>query len=266
MRLQGKIAIVVGAGQTPGATIGNGRATAILLAREGARVLAVDRDHASATETVERIAAEGGVAAAFAADVTDEAAVAAAIAECVERFRRVDILHNNVGVSLAGGDAPVTEIETSAFDRIVAVNLRGMVLTCKHAIPVMRRQGSGAIVNISSVAAVAAYPYVAYKTTKAAVIALTQQIAIQNAPHGIRANVILPGLMNTPMAIEPRVKATGRSRQEVVAERDARVPLGGRMGTGWDVAQAALFLASDDARFITGAVLPVDGGSSLRVG
>ncbi len=141
-----------------------------------------------------------------------------------------------------------------------------MVLTCKHAIPVMRRQGGGAIVNISSVAAVAAYPYVAYKTTKAAVIALTQQVAIQHARDGIRANVILPGLMNTPMAIEPRVKATGKSRAEVVAERDSRVPLGRKMGTGWDVAQAALFLASDDARFITGAVLPVDGGSSLQVG
>jgi NAD(P)-dependent dehydrogenase (short-subunit alcohol dehydrogenase family) len=266
MRLRNKVAIVIGAGQTPGATIGNGRATALLFAREGARVLAVDRDFASAADTAERIAAEGGVGVAFAADVTDEAAIAAAIAECVERFRGVDILHNNVGVSLTGGDAPVTEIETQAFDRIVAINLRGMVLTCKHAIPVMRRQGSGAIVNISSVAAVAAYPYVAYKTTKAAVIALTQQVAIQNAPHGIRANVILPGLMNTPMAIEPRVKATGKRREEVVAERDARVPLGGKMGTGWDVAQAALFLASDDARFITGAVLPVDGGSSLRVG
>jgi NAD(P)-dependent dehydrogenase (short-subunit alcohol dehydrogenase family) len=266
MRLRDKVAVIFGAGQTPGATIGNGRATALLFAREGARVLAVDRDFASAADTVERIAAEGGVAAAFAADVASEAEVAAAIAECVQRFRCIDILHNNVGISLTGGDAPVTEIATEAFDRIVAVNLRGMVLTCKHAIPVMRRQGSGAIVNISSVAAVAAYPYVAYKTTKAAVIALTQQVAIQNAAHGIRANVILPGLMNTPMAIEPRVKATGKRREEVVAERDARVPLGGKMGTGWDVAQAALFLASDDARFITGAVLPVDGGSSLRVG
>jgi NAD(P)-dependent dehydrogenase (short-subunit alcohol dehydrogenase family) len=266
MRLRNKIAIVIGAGQTSGATIGNGRATALLFSREGARVLAVDRDFASAADTVERIAAEGGVAAAFAADVTDEAAVAAAVAECVGRFRGIDILHNNVGVSLTGGDAPVTEITTEAFDRIVAINLRGMVLACKHAIPVMRQQGSGAIVNISSVAAVAAYPYVAYKTTKAAVIALTQQVAIQNAAYGIRANVILPGLMNTPMAIEPRVRATGKSRQEVVAERDARVPLGGKMGTGWDVAHAALFLASDDAKFITGAVLPVDGGSSLRVG
>ena len=267
MRLRGKVAIVVGAGQTPGETIGNGRATAVLFAREGARVLAVDRELDSAQETVELIAKDGGVAAAaFAADVTDERAVEAAIAECVSRFERVDVLHNNVGVSLAGGDAPLVEITTEAFDRIVAINLRGMVLTAKHAIPVMRRQGGGAIVNISSVAALSAYPYVAYKTTKAAVIALTQQIAIQHAKDGIRANVILPGLMNTPMAIEPRVKATGKSRAEVVAERDSRVPLGRRMGTGWDVAHAALFLASEDARFITGAVLPVDGGSSLMVG
>lgn len=256
----------MGAGQTPGATIGNGRATAILFAREGARVLAVDRDLDAARETVDMISREGGVAAAFQADVVDEAAIEAAVSECVDRWRRIDVLHNNVGVSLAGGDAPVTEITTESFDRVVAINLRGMVLAAKHVLPVMRNQQAGAIVNISSVAARAAYPLVAYKTTKAAVIALTEQLAIQNARYGIRANVILPGLMNTPMAIEPRVAATGKSREEVIGERDARVPLGGKMGSGWDVARAALFLASDEARFITGAALPVDGGTSLRVG
>ena len=148
----------------------------------------------------------------------------------------------------------------------MAVNLRGMVFACKHTIPVMREQRAGAIVNISSVAARTAYPYVGYKTTKAAVIALTEQLAITNASRGIRANVILPGLMNTPMAIESRVGLDGKSREQVTAERDARVPLGRKMGTGWDVAHAALFLASDEARFITGVSLAVDGGSSLRVG
>jgi NAD(P)-dependent dehydrogenase (short-subunit alcohol dehydrogenase family) len=266
MRLEGKVAIVVGAGQTPGATIGNGRATAVLFAREGARVLAVDRDLDSAEETVAMIRQEGGEAAAFRADVTDEEAVRGAIDACMDRWERIDVLHNNVGISLAGGDAVVTEITTEAFDHLVAVNLRGMVLACKHALPVMREQESGAIVNISSAAAWAAYPLVGYKTTKAGVIALTQQLAISNAHFGIRANAILPGLMETPMAIEPRIAASGRSREEVIAARNARVPLRAKMGTAWDTAYAALFLASDEAGFITGAVLPVDGGTSLRVG
>ncbi len=258
--------MVVGAGQTAGATIGNGRATAILFAREGARVFVIDRDLASAQETVAMIAAEGGEALAQRADVTDEGTIREAIAACLGRWRRIDVLHNNVGVSLAAGDAPATEILAEDFDRVVAINLRGMVLTCKHVLPPMREQAQGAIVNISSVAARAAYPYVGYKTTKAAVIALTEQLALQNAGFGIRVNAILPGLMNTPMAIEPRVRASGRSREQVVAERDARVPLGKKMGTAWDVAYAALFLASAEARFITGVALAVDGGTSLRVG
>ena len=263
-RLEGKVALVVGAGQTPGETIGNGRATAILYAREGARVLAVDRHFDSAEETAAMIEAEGGSATACQADITRENEVAAAVARCRDEFSRIDILHNNVGVSLEGGDASVTSITTEAFDRIVSINLRGMVLTSKHTLPVMREQGSGAIINISSMAAWSNYPLVAYKTTKAAVIALTEQLAAQNARYGIRANVILPGLMNTPMAIEARVKATGKSREEVVAERDANVPLGRLMGTGWDVAYASLFLASEEARFITGVALPVDGGNNVR--
>jgi NAD(P)-dependent dehydrogenase (short-subunit alcohol dehydrogenase family) len=263
-RLANKTAIIMGAGQTPGMTIGNGRATAILFAREGARVLCVDRDLASAEETVAMIQAEGGEAAAFAADVTVEESVQAAIAEGVRRYGRIDILHNNVGVSLAGGDAPVTEITAEAFDRVTEINLRGMVFACKYALPVMREQGSGVIINISSMAAWTPYPYVAYKTSKAGVIALTEQVAALNARHGIRANCILPGLMNTPMAIEARVAALGRPREEIIAERDRQVPLGRKMGTGWDVAYAALFLASDEAQFITGVSLPVDGGASVR--
>lgn len=266
MRLQGKVAIVVGAGQTPGPTMGNGRASALLFAREGARVLAVDRSFASAEETGELIRAEGGDSAPFEADVTDEASLAAAVGDCVKRWGRVDVLHNNVGISVAGGDAAVTDITTEAFDRVMAVNLRGTVMACKHALPVMRRQGSGSIVNISSIAALENYPWVAYKASKSAMIAFTRQLAIQNAEYGVRANVILPGLMDTPMAVDTRARAFDRPREEIAAERDARVPLRHKMGTAWDVAHAALFLASDEAGFITGAALPVDGGASCRVG
>jgi NAD(P)-dependent dehydrogenase (short-subunit alcohol dehydrogenase family) len=267
MRLKDKVAIVVGAGQAPGTTdaIGNGRATALLFAREGARVLAVDRYLDAAEATAEMARADGGEATAVVADVTDEAAVRTAIETCVARYGRLDILHNNVGISVEGGDAPITEIETEAFDRIVAVNLRSVVYTCKHALPIMRGQGSGAIVNISSAAAWEVYPWVAYKATKAGMIAMTKQIAIQNAEYGVRANVILPGLMDTPMAVDRLAEIWGRPRAAVAAERDAKVPLG-HMGTGWDVAYAALFLASDEARFITGVALPVDGGKTCRIG
>jgi len=264
MRLKNKVAMVIGAGQRPGQTLGNGRATAVLFAREGARVLAVDRNLDSAEETVGLIRKEGGEAYAFAADVSDESSLRAAVAACLERWKRIDVLHYNVGISIAGGDAPVTEITAEAFDRIVAVNLRGMVMACKHVLPVMRNQRSGVIINISSIAAWSDYPYVTYKTSKAAVIALTQQIAIQNAKYGIRANVILPGLIDTPMAVDTRVETSGRNREEIVAERNARVPMG-KMGTAWDVAYAALFLASDEAGFITGVALPVDGGNSVNL-
>jgi len=265
-RLAGKTALVVGAGQTPGETVGNGRATALLFAREGARVVAADRDEAAAQGTVEEIRSEGGEAFAVCADITVESDIVAMVQSTLESLGRLDVLHNNVGVSLAGGDAPITEIEAEAFARVTSINLQGMVLTCKHVIPVMRAQGGGAITNISSIGSIINYPYVAYLTSKAGVNALTQHIAITNAPYGIRANVILPGLMNTPMAIENRVGRGGATREQVIAARDAHVPLGGRMGSGWDVARAALFLASDEAGFITGASLTVDGGQSLAVG
>jgi NAD(P)-dependent dehydrogenase (short-subunit alcohol dehydrogenase family) len=261
-RVAGKSGIVFGGGQTPGETIGNGKATALLLAREGAQLLIVDRDRAAAEETVADILADGGEASAFACDVIDEHAVKSAVETAVERYGRIDILHNNVGASLALGDAVATDLEVEAFDRIFAVNLRGMWLACKHALPAMRAQGSGSIVNISSMAARSNYPYVGYKTTKAAVISLTENIAAANARYGVRANVILPGLMNTPMAIEPRV-AAGTPREEVIAARDRQVPLGRKMGSGWDIAFASLFLHSDEARFITGVSLPVDGGGGV---
>lgn len=261
-RVAGKVAVLFGGGQTPGETIGNGRATAMLLAREGATVVVVDRVLASAEDTVAMIADEGGAAFAVGADITSEEDVSAAISGAIGRFGRIDILHNNVGASLALGDATATELEVEAFDRLYQVNLRGMWLACKHALPAMQQQGGGSIVNISSMAAWEAYPYVGYKTTKAGVIALTQNIAMANARHGVRANVILPGLMNTPMAIEARV-AAGTPREEVIAGRNARVPLGRQMGSAWDVAYASLFLHSDEAKFITGVSLPVDGGASV---
>ena len=266
MRLEGKVGIVVGGGQSPGEGIGNGRATALTFAREGARVMVLDNRLDSAEETVAMIREAGGEAVAREADVTREATLAAAVAACVAEWGRLDILHNNVGVSISGGDAPPAEITEEAFDACVAINLRGTVMACKHALPVMREQGSGAIVNISSIAAWLTYPLVAYKATKAAMIAYTEQLAAENAPHGIRANVILPGLMDTPMAVDTRARAFARPREEIAAARDAKVPLGGKMGTGWDVANAALFLASEEARFITGVALPIDGGQSVMRG
>ena len=265
MRLQGNTAIVIGAGQGPGTGMGNGRATVLRFAQEGAKVMAVDRDLASAQETV-AMAGTGTDCFAFEANVTSESALAAAIAAAQERWGRIDILHYNVGVSIAGGDASPTEITEEAFDRVIAINLRGAVMACKHALPIMRAQRAGCILMISSLAAVEKYPLVAYKATKAAMIAYTQQVAIQNAEYGVRANVILPGLMDTPMAVDTRARATGKSRAEIAAARDARVPLRHKMGTAWDVANAALFLASDEAGFITGVSLLVDGGGALNVG
>lgn len=262
MLLKGKTALVVGGGQTPGETIGNGRATAIQFAREGATVLVGDRDLISARETVAMIEADGGTSSAFEIDVTVEDSVRGFITYAMERWNRIDVLHNNVGVSIAGGDAVVEDVDAEAFDRLVHINLRGMVLTCKHVLPQMRSQQSGVIINISSMAALKPYPYVGYKTTKAGVVALTEQLAQANARFGIRANVILPGLMNTPMAIESRI-SEDMSREDVIAARDKRVPLGRKMGTAWDVAHAAAFLASERAAFITGVTLPVDGGASV---
>jgi NAD(P)-dependent dehydrogenase (short-subunit alcohol dehydrogenase family) len=264
MRLKDKIAIVVGAGQSPGEGLGNGRATVLRFAQEGAKVLAVDNNLASAEETV-AMARPSGECAAFAADVAMESSLAEMVEAARRRWGRVDILHYNVGVSIAGGDAPLEAITEAAFDRLTTVNLRGAIMACKHVLPLMRVQRAGVIITISSVAAWENYPNVAYKASKAGLIAFTQQVAIQNAAYGVRANVILPGLMDTPMAVDTRARASGKSRAEVAAARDARVPLRHRMGTAWDVANAALFLASDEANFITGVALPVDGGALVHI-
>jgi NAD(P)-dependent dehydrogenase (short-subunit alcohol dehydrogenase family) len=263
-RLSEKVAVVVGAGQTPGDTIGNGRATALLFAREGARVVAVDRDLDSARETVAMIEDEGGEAMAFAADATRESDCEALVGTCVERYGRLDVLQNNVGIG--GGDAGPAHLREEEWDRIMAVNLKSVILPCKHALPVMREQQRGVITNISSIAAVCSTPIVAYKSSKAAINAYTQSLALGNAKHGIRANVIMPGLMNTPMAIEGISQALGVDKEELIQRRDAQVPLRGKMGTAWDVAYAALYLASDEARFVTGVSLAVDGGQSARIG
>jgi NAD(P)-dependent dehydrogenase (short-subunit alcohol dehydrogenase family) len=269
MRLKDKVAVIIGAGQSAGETLGNGRATVLRFAQEGARIFAVDRDLDSANETAALARAEGGANGVeietARADVVHESELKAAVAGAHKHFGRIDILHYNVGISVAGGDAPVTEITEDAFDLISAVNLRGAVMACKHALPIMREQKSGVILMISSISAWENYPNVAYKVTKAGMIAFTQQLAIRNAGYGIRANAILPGLMATPMAVDVRSRTINKPRDEIMRERDARVPLRGRQGTAWDVANAALFLASDEANFITGVSLPVDGGMLVDI-
>ncbi|MBW9105039.1 SDR family oxidoreductase [Paraburkholderia phenoliruptrix] len=262
-RLAGKVAVVIGAGQSPGEGLGNGRAAAMRFAREGARVLAVDKSIESAQETAQIIRGEGFEADAIAADVAHEDQLMNAIHGARLRWGAVDILHNNVGVSLGGGDADLMDITEERFDNICRINLRGTVFACKHAVAIMREQRSGVVINVSSAAGPGKYPYVAYKATKAGVIAFTEQLALQNAPHGIRANCILPGLIATPMAVDTRAREWNQSREQVLAERNAKVPLG-RQGTAWDVANAALYLASDEASFVTGVSLLVDGGRILN--
>jgi len=257
---------VIGAGQSPGQGIGNGRATALRFAQEGAQVMCVDRVLASANETVELLKKDRGDGFAFEADVTKEADLKAMVDTAHATWGKIDILHYNVGVSIAGGDAGPLDITEEAFDRIYAINLRGAVMAAKHVLPIMRKQRSGVIINISSVAAWEDYPYVAYKATKAAMVVFTKQVAIRNAEFGIRANVILPGPDgHADGGRHPRAQHN-KTRDQVAAERNAKVALRGRMGTGWDVANAALFLASDEANFITGVELPVDGGALIRVG
>ena len=262
-RLAGKAAVVVGAGQQPGETIGNGRAIALTFAREGAELLCVDRENDRAEAVVREIGEAGGSADAIAANaVTDgEAIVAAAL----ERFGRIDILVYNVGIGHAG-DGPAHVCTDEAFARVFAVNFTGARRTIRAALAPMRAAGSGAIVTISSLASTAGANMIAYEISKAALNRLTIATALGAAKHGVRCNAILPGLIDTPMGVGTTATRDGRSLDEQRAVRNAQVPLKGGMGSGWDVANAALFLASDEARFVSGVLLPVDGGQGARIG
>lgn len=264
MRLKDKIAIVVGAGQQAGETIGNGRAVALRFAQEGATLLLVDANEDAARGTLELVEKEGATGSVLRADITDENACRAIAETCVARYGRIDILHNNVGRSR--GDKGTTGIDADMWDEIMTLNLKAMVMSCKHVLPVMRKQEAGAIINVSSTASLAARPTIAYKTSKAGVNAITKHMAMENARFGIRVNAILPGLMDTPMAIERRARERGVERDVIRQQRSAQVPLKNRVGTGWDVANAALFLASDEAGYITGILLPVEGGLLCKIG
>jgi NAD(P)-dependent dehydrogenase (short-subunit alcohol dehydrogenase family) len=258
------VAIVVGAGQTPGETMGNGRATAITFAREGARLLLADREAGSLEESVELARAQGAEVASVVADVAADDGPARIVQAALDAYGQFDILHNNVGIG--AGDGPPHHLDDDDYDRIMDVNLRAMWRTCRAAVPVLRTSEHGAIVNISSLASIAAAGNLtAYKLSKAGVNALTQNLAVTNAKYGLRANAILPGFIDTPMAVDATARALDTERSVVADARASVVPLG-RQGTAWDVANAALFLASDEAAFITGILLLVDGGQGARVG
>jgi len=261
-RLQDRIAIDTGAGSV-GPGWGNGRAIAFRFAEEGARIWAVDRDAGRMAETLERVRAIGGGIEAYECDVTDSRAVSGMVDACRSAWGRVDILVNNVGGSAPGGPVEMSE---EAFDAQVAHNLKSAFLGCKHVLPLMEQQRSGAIVNISSTSALrwTGAAQVAYAATKAGVIQLTRVIAVQYASKGIRANCVVPGQLHTPM-VEARLagQRAGGDVEALLRQRKARIPLG-FMGDGTDTANAALFLASDEARFITGTEIVVDGGMTAR--
>jgi NAD(P)-dependent dehydrogenase (short-subunit alcohol dehydrogenase family) len=268
MRLEGKTAVIIGAGQSPGEGMGNGRATVLKFAQEGCKVMAVDKDLKSAQETVGMVKKGGAECYAYQADVTKGETLKAAINDAYKRWGRIDILHYNVGVSLGGGDTTLLDFTEEIFDRICAINLRGAIMATKYVIPIMRQQKAGAISMISSLAVIENYLYVGYKVTKAGMNAFVKQTAIQNAEYGVRCNCVMPGLMDTPMAVGTRARlgVGGKSPAEVAAGRDARCPLRHKQGTAWDVANAVLFLDSDDASYVTGVEFLVDGGRSLLVG
>src|ERR1700719_2783135 len=261
-RLDGKVAIVVGAGCI-GPGWGNGRATAVIFAREGAKVFAVDRDAESMRETVERVRETGGAVTTHLCDATDSGAVAAMVDACVAVYGRVEILVNNVGGSAAGG--PV-ELSEDAWDRQLDDNLTPVFIACKHVLPVMVRKKGAAIVNTSSASGIrfSGSPQVGYAAAKAGVIQFSRVVAVQYAKHGVRVNTVIPGQMHTPM-VEARLakQRAGGDVEALLKQRVARIPLG-FMGDGRDTAHAALFLASDEARFITGTEIVVDGGMTVR--
>jgi NAD(P)-dependent dehydrogenase (short-subunit alcohol dehydrogenase family) len=262
VRLKDRVAIVIGAGSS-GPGWGNGKAAAVLYAKEGAKVFAVDIRQDAAIETRDIIRTQNGEAASFGADVSKAEEVKALVDECLNTYGRIDVLLNNVGILTVGGPE---ELDEETWDHHMAVNVKGAFLSCKYVLPVMVQQGKGAIVNISSVASIryTGYPSAVYNASKGALNQLTQNVAVQYARLGIRANCVLPGLMDTPMIREPLQDAYGPGgEEEMIRLRNEQVPLG-RMGDAWDVAYAALFLASDEARYVTGAFLVVDGGLSCK--
>ncbi len=259
-RLKDRVALVLGAGSV-GPGWGNGKASAVAYSREGAITICVDVNLAAATETMGIIRGEGGRAEAFACDVTREAEVSALVAAIDKAHGRIDILHNNVGHAKMGGPPDLTEAE---WQRELDLNVTGAFLACKFVIPVMQRQKKGVITNISSVAAIryTGYPYAAYYASKGAVNQFTVGIAVQYARDGLRANAIMPGMMDTPL-IYQQISGQYATPEDMVRARNESTPMG-RMGTGWDIAHAAVFLATDEAGYISGVCLPVDGALTAR--
>ncbi len=256
--LADRVALVFGAGSS-GPGWGNGKASALAYARAGARVACVDQHLERAQETVDLIRAENGDAIALAAEVASSSDVAAAVQATVDKWQRLDVLHNNVGISLFGGPVDLSEAD---WDRSMDVNLKSVFLACKHALPVMERQGRGVITNISSILSVRVswYDQIAYYASKAAVDHFTRAVAVKYAAKGIRCNAILPGLLNTPLLYaNPAIVGTHGGVEAMTASRDASSPTG-KQGSAWDVANAAVFLASDAAAYINGVLLPIDGG------
>jgi NAD(P)-dependent dehydrogenase (short-subunit alcohol dehydrogenase family) len=262
-RLAGKTAVVVGAGQQPGETIGNGKAIALTFAREGAEVLCVDRDRVRAEATVAEIVAAGGTAFALGADIVSEAD--AIVAAALERWGRVDICVDNVGIGHRD-DGPAHAYDDEAFETVFAVNFTGARRLVKAVLAPMREAGAGSIVLVSSLASTAGANMVAYEISKAALNRLAVATALGSAKRGVRCNAILPGLIDTPMGVGGTAERDGRDLAAQRAARDEMVPLKGGMGSAWDVANAVLFLASEEAKFVTGVLLPVDGGQGARIG
>jgi NAD(P)-dependent dehydrogenase (short-subunit alcohol dehydrogenase family) len=261
-RLQGKVAIVTGAGSV-GPGWGNGRAIAVLFAREGAQVVVVDRDRAAAAETAALIEGEGGACLTAEADVTDFTSVATMVDAALSKFGRVDVLVNNVGGSLPGGPL---ELSVEEFRGQLDLNLTSAFITCKAVLPTMLAQSGGAIVNVGSVGGMRhlGHDHVGYSAAKSGVVQFSRQLAVRYGPQGIRCNTVIPGLIDTPL-LEHRVsRQKGRADlQTLLAEAKTRVPLG-RRGDAWDVAKAALYLASDEAGYVTGTEVLVDGGLMAR--
>ncbi len=262
-RLEGKVALITGAGSI-GPGWGNGKATSVLFARQGAKVFGVDLDLGAAEQSRDIILDEGGAATAFRADVTRPHQVAAMVEACLDRYGRIDLLINNVGIARIGSIVDTTEAD---WDLVTEVNQKSVYLVCRSVLPVMERQGKGAIVNIASVAAHrwTGISYASYYATKGAVIALTRAIALEYAAKGIRCNSVSPGLMNTPMVHHGLTAAYGREgdADNLVKRRDAQCPTG-KMGTAWDTAHACLFLASDEAGYVNAHDLVVDGGLTAK--